>query len=198
MKRAIQYSVVAASLALMAGHAWSVPVVYSSPLSPEAFGATGTGSVKVTIDDDTDMMRVEASFAGLSGTTTVAHIHCCTAAPGAGTIGVATYPGTFPSFPVGVSAGSYDMTFDMSMTSSFTAGFVSANGGTAATAFSALIAGFDSGRAYFNVHSSTFGGGEIRGFLALDRSTVPEPASLALVLAGLAAAGAAARRSRAG
>ena len=39
------------------------------------------------------------------------------------------------------------------------------------------------GKAYWNIHSSAFGGGEIRGFMV----PVPEPGTLAI--AGLAAAG---------
>jgi hypothetical protein len=43
------------------------------------------------------------------------------------------------------------------------------------------------GEAYWNIHSTTFPGGEIRGFLV----AVPEPSSLALL--GLGAVGLAAR-----
>jgi hypothetical protein len=40
------------------------------------------------------------------------------------------------------------------------------------------------GTAYFNIHSSQFTGGEIRGFLR-----IPEPATLALVCCALLALG---------
>ena len=39
---------------------------------------------------------------------------------------------------------------------------VTANGGTAASAFAALCAGIDGGMAYFNIHTNAFAGGEIR------------------------------------
>jgi hypothetical protein len=144
----------------------------------------GTGWARVTFDDAALTMHVRAEFEDLVGTTTVAHIHCCTADPGAGTVGVATQPGTFLGWPVGVTSGSYDNNFDMSLDASYTAGFLGANGGTAAGAFAGLLAGLEAGRAYFNVHTSLAPGGEIRGFLARV-APVREPGSLALLGLGL-------------
>jgi hypothetical protein len=56
-----------------------------------------------------------------------------------------------------------------------------------------MLAGINAGKAYLNIHTSTFGGGEIRGFLV----PVPEASSWAMMLGGLAAVGALARRRRA-
>jgi hypothetical protein len=182
------------SAALLSAASAAQPAVFTfvGTLGPEAVGATGSGSVQVDYDDVARTLAIDASFSGLSGTTTVAHIHCCTATPGTGTAGVAVTPTTLPDFPVGVTSGSYPRTIDLASDASYTAAFRNGNGGTSLSAELALFAGMNSGRAYFNIHSSAFPGGEIRAFLA----PVPEPGTVALMLAGLGAVGFAVRRRR--
>lgn len=124
-----------------------------------------TGYAEVDLDDVAHTMRVQVWFSGLLGTTSASHIHAATAVAGTGTAGVATVTPTFTGFPSGVTAGTYDHTFDMTSASSYNGPFVTANGGTAATAEAALFAAIAAGKAYLNVHSSVFTGGEIRGFL---------------------------------
>ncbi|MCA9263222.1 MAG: CHRD domain-containing protein [Planctomycetales bacterium] len=141
--------------------------------------SAGSGTASVTIDLDLATMRVQADFSGLTGTVSAAHIHCCTAAPN--NVGVATPTPTFPGFPSGVQAGSYDMTFDLADMASYNAGFVSNNGGTVSSAMNTLITGLDNGEAYLNIHTSAVGAGEIRGFF----QPVPEPASGLLLITSL-------------
>lgn len=183
--QARRVALVALTMAFLASPAAAAPITFSSPLAPEVPGATGSGFVTVVYDDVANTLRIDATWSGLSGTTTVAHIHCCTAVPGTGTVGVAVTPGTLPGFPVGLSEGSYTTSpfLDLSATATYTAAFrMNFGGNTVSGAEAALLAGILSGSAYFNVHTTAFPGGEIRGFLA----PVPEPGVLTLLGAALA------------
>jgi hypothetical protein len=53
----------------------------------------------------------------------------------------------------------------MTLASSYNPAYVAAHGGTTAQAEIDLFAAIAAGKAYFNIHSSVYGGGEIRGFL---------------------------------
>lgn len=132
----------------------------------------GTGFTTVTHDTVLHTMRVQASFSGLLGTTTASHIHGATAIAFAGTAGVATQTPSFSGFPLGVTSGTMDTTFDLTLASSWNASYITANGGSPGTAEAAFFAAMDTGRTYLNIHSSFAGGGEIRGFL------VPAPGAV--------------------
>ncbi len=171
--------------------AYSVVLSGAAESPPNASPATG--SANVTFDSVLNTMALDVVFAGLMAGTTAAHIHCCTALPGAGTAGVATTTPTFPGFPLSVTSGTYNHLFDMTLASSYNPAFITAHGGTPASAFFDLLAGAETGKAYLNIHTTDFAGGEIRGFLM----PIPEPETYALMLAGLAFTGWAARRRKA-
>lgn len=163
----------AASLALAALPAAASLVSFTAHLDgaseAPSNGSTAFGDALVTLDDTAFTVAVHVAFSGLTQPATAGHIHCCTAIPFTGVIGV--FQG-FTGFP-NTTAGTYDNVFTLT-----------------SARFATLFTGIEQGRAYVNIHDATFPGGEIRGFL------VPEPGTLALVLGGLGLAGAAARYRR--
>lgn len=171
----------AAAAALLASNALAHEAIYqailSGPNESPANASPGTGTATVTVDLDLVTMRVQVDFAGLTGTTTASHIHAPTIDPFTSTAGVATQTPTFTGFPLDVTAGTYDHTFDLTQASSYNPAFVTANGGTVSGALNSLLGAMDSGRSYLNIHTSTFAAGEIRGFLV----AVPEPTTLAAI-----------------
>jgi hypothetical protein len=140
-------------------------VTLSGPAESPPNASPGVGTATVTVDTVAQTMTVDVSFSGLTSNTTASHIHCCTATSGTGTAGVATQTPTFVSFPLGVTSGTYSHTFDMTLAGSYNPAFITANGGTTASAFAALLAGIDAGKAYLNIHTTNVPSGEIRGFL---------------------------------
>ena len=172
---------------LAAGRLFASPITYdvifSGPGESPPNASPGTGFAVLTIDSTANTLNIISDvFSGLLGTTTASHIHCCTASPGIGTAGVAAQVPSFSGFPLGVMSGSYSMSFDMTLASTWNPAFVTANGGTPTGAEAALVAGAAAGEAYLNIHSTVVPGGEIRGFLV----PVPEPGTLSLAVAGLA------------
>jgi hypothetical protein len=162
----------------------------SGPAEAPPNASPGTGFSTITYDSTAHTLRVQVTFSGLLAPTTASHIHSATAVPGAGTAGVATQVPSFAGFPLGVTSGSMDNTFNLTLASSWNPAYVTANGGTTATAEAALFMGMMQGRAYLNIHSSQFPGGEIRGFL----QPTPEPGTILLLGSGLAGLASGVRR----
>jgi CHRD domain/PEP-CTERM motif len=177
---------------------WAATTVLSANLSQAnevpPTGSPGTGAAIVTLDTTAQTLQVQETFSGLGSGTTASHIHCCLASPflPGVNVGVATTVPTFPGFPLGVTSGTYNMTFDLTMASTYNPAFVTAEGGTVAGAEAALETALLAGETYINIHTTNFGGGEIRGFLA----AVPEPSTWAMLLIGFAGLGFAFRQSR--
>jgi hypothetical protein len=159
-------------------------IVYNTTLTgPNEFppnASPGTGFAEVGVNLVTHVLTVHADFSGLTGTTTAAHVHAPTDAARSGTAGVATETPYFSGFPIGVTSGTFDGIFDMTQSQTWNPSYVTANGGTNAGAEAAFAQALADGKAYFNIHSTTFPGGEIRGFLVL----VPEPGTIGLFAIG--------------
>ena len=151
----------------------------SGPNESPANISPGTGQADVYFDDTAQTMEVVVSFSGLLGTATASHIHAATALPNTGTAGVATETPTFGGFPLGVTSGSYDHWFDLTLAPSFNPAFITANGGTVGSASTAFENAMLANKTYLNIHTTQFPGGEIRGFL----HAVPDTASTTLLLA---------------
>jgi len=175
-----------------ASYVSSGQVYYTALSGPNEFPTNtspGIGKAVVTIDGN--FMRVQITFsglvpqtsAGLPSGTTASHIHAPTPVPLSltSTAGVATQTPTFAGFPLGVREGTYDHSFDMTQNSSYNPAYITANGGTAASAFTALKTAIAAGKSYLNIHSNAFPSGEIRGFLLpCPTITVSIPNSFAL------------------
>ena len=178
----------AAALMLAASPAAAV-TVYKTILSganevpPNASTASGTGTLLLSFDKR--IATVSIDFANLSAPLAAGHAHCC-ALPGANVRVAIDFA------PLSATSGSFTRVVNLTLASTYTAGFINNNGGTAASAQAAFLAGLDGGRVYFNLHNSAFPGGEIRGNL----NAVPEPSSWAMLIAGFGLVGAAARRRR--
>jgi CHRD domain len=163
-------------LALAAPRALSAATVFTTVLGGAnevpPTGSGGSGTVSVTLLGN--LLTVNETYTGLSGSPTGAHIHCC------GPIGV-TEPVAIPfnGFPTTTSGSFLNQTFDLTLAATYTAGFLTSSGGTAALAEAAVIAGLNSGQTYANIHTANFPGGEIRGQLAA-AAAAPEPTTLVL------------------
>ena len=165
-----------AALVLVAASAGAAPLHYQATLTgpnespPNA--SPGTGTATLDLDTTTHQWTYHVQFSGLLGPTTASHTHAATTTAGTGTAGVATTTPSYTGFPLGVTSGTWDHTFDMTQSTSFNSTYIAAHGGTTTQAELDLAQAIADGKAYLNIHTQVVGGGEIRGFWTL----VPVPA----------------------
>ena len=198
MKSLLSALFVAAAAMFAEPTAHAIPLTFEADLNSANENnplnhSTGTGTAFVILDPALHTMEVQITFSGLTAPTSASHIHCCEATPGANlNVMVATTVPSFPGFPLGVTAGTYDQTFNLLDIGTYNPAFI-------ASAFdpthdvlgaeAALINGIENAETYLNIHTSLivdsvehgFPGGEIRGLLL----PVPEPSSLILLGAAL-------------
>lgn len=162
----------------------------SGPSEQPPNNSPGYSIAMIVLDDVAQTLSMTIPFFDLIANTTAGHLHCCTAMP---LMGVAPVAIPFDGFPAGVRSGTYERTFNLADASTYDPAFISANGGSAQTALTALIAGIVNNESYNNIHTTTYPGGEIRGFLV----PVPEPSTWLMLGIGLAGIGFCAARRRA-
>lgn len=157
------------TLALVSAAAVSQAQSYMASLDGAQDGGgarTGSGIFNMTLTGD--VLTITGEFSGLSGTFRDAHIHG------------AALPG--------VNAGVlYGLASQITLVPDLKAGTINAtvqlvnNANNRGFTIEQQLAQLNSGQWYFNIHSSTFTGGEIRGQI----NPVPEPSTFALGALGL-------------
>lgn len=158
--------------------AWDSVLSGSNEIPPAATSGSGYG--RVIYDDTSNILSLYVEWQNLTGPGLQAHIHCCVATP-PGNVGIALDL-WLTSDPARPATGVYVGEFDLDLVNPFRAAFTTANGGTTAGALQALINAMNAeNRAYYNIHTSQFPGGEIRGNL----EPAPEPSTVVAVLGGL-------------
>jgi hypothetical protein len=150
MKKLLVLAALASAIQMVS----AADIFYVANLDPSGEHAgvssrSGSGTANLTLNGTSLSWTV--SYSGLSGISTASHIH-------------------------GPAAVGTDAAVEVTLAQPSQLGFTSGSFSGSGTISQTVIDQMNNGLAYVNLHSSTFGGGEIRGQVAL----VPEPTTMAL------------------
>jgi hypothetical protein len=133
-------------------------ITYRATLSganerPTPVNSQGTGTFVGVYDPNTGFMTYTVTYSGLGTNSTLAHIHCCGSTDQAvsALVNFASFGNVF--FTPGSTSGSFNGV--ILLTPAFSAN-ATINGDS-------LRKAMDAGLTYVNIHTTQFGGGEIRG-----------------------------------
>jgi hypothetical protein len=120
----------------------------------------GTGEFKAEIDDDNDVITWELTYAGLSGQANVAHVHFGNRYLAGGVSVFFCGGGGQAACPVAPAGVTEPVTITGTWTPASVLG--PAGQGIAPGEFGEFVEALRAGMTYVNIHTTMFGGGEIR------------------------------------
>ena len=131
-------------------------------LEAPPISTAAAGTFKATIDDDAQEIHYTLTYSGLEGDVRQSHIHFGQRGVSAG-ISAWLCETTFNPSPTGPATPDCPQSGTVTGVITPSDVFGPASQGIAAGEFGELVDALRAGRAYANVHSSKFPGGEIRG-----------------------------------
>jgi hypothetical protein len=160
---------------------FSVATSFSGAQQVPPVDSPGTGYAIVFVDPAIGTLNVNLNFSGLTSNTIAAHLHCCATTHTNSGVAIDLVPA---GFPLGDTSGQFARTFDLNNPDTYNPTFLSESG-TVELARARMIQSLkqlfdpDTGLSYLNIHTTMHPDGELRGNL-------PEPATILLVVCGLA------------